>query len=517
MVGAALTVGLLGVPMAAVAQNVDRNDATVLEPVIVTARKTDETLQAVPQSVTVLPGDKLANIPFDPASAIAQGAPNVSLNRQSAGLQYFSIRGVSTLGAPASYADGTVSFNIDGVPQSLMSVSNIMLDIARVEVLHGPQGTLWGSNALGGAINIMPNQPDGVREIRLGGEFGSDSYSMGEAVLGGQIIPDTLNGRLALRFAHQDGTVPSVNTKDLNEHDVAAFRGGLRYVGFENTTITLSADYMQNEGNPPFTLLRGAPGFPISGILSEPELKMSHGGVTLKAEREFSRFTLTSISAYQRNSLKSWTDTGDSLISAATGFPAISSRAHVVDKEDIYSQELRLNSRQGDPIRWVVGASVMRTEGTRACAAVNCAPFPYFNTVTLDTMIDATNFGVFADLSAPFAQRWELSIGGRLSFDDIDINRNNSLGVPGLIGSNSTSQDYPTGRVALSYEWSDDVRAYASVSRGHATRVFPLYDYPVNGVVAEPYPAATGRTYEGGLKANLFDNRLYAEANVFRQ
>ncbi|WP_279608903.1 Plug domain-containing protein, partial [Burkholderia cepacia] len=123
-------------------------ESTVLEPVTVTARKTTERLQDVPESITVLQAKTLKESPFDPGVAIAGHAPNVQWVSRATGSQWFSIRGVSSLGTPANYSDGTIAFNVDGVPNSMMSASNMLLDVDHIEVLRGPQGTLWGSGRL---------------------------------------------------------------------------------------------------------------------------------------------------------------------------------------------------------------------------------------------------------------------------------------------------------------------------------------------------------------------------------
>lgn len=490
-------------------------DVTVLDPIVVTARKTSEDLKNVPESITVVPPESLMAAPFDPGAAIARNSPNVQWINRAAGQQFFSIRGVSSLGTPVNFSDGTVAFNIDGVPNSMMSASNILLDVNRLEVMRGPQGTLWGSNALGGAINVVTNQPDGKREIRATSEIGTNGYRMGEMVLGGNIVPNALDGRMALRFGHQDGDVRSMFTDDLGKRDIAAFRGGLRFTGIDQTTVTLTGSYLRDQGNAPFYLLRNAPQFPLSGTLTEPKSMTTQGGTTLTVEREFDAFRFTSVSAYQHNEIDSKTDNTDKLLYDRIGFPAFSSRGRLNDKENILSQELRLNSLEGSPIRWVMGASVTRTEGRRACLGTQCAPPPYFDTITMNTDLNSTSLGVFGDTSIPFAERWEFSIGGRLNHDNIELKRRNSLGVAGLTGSNSTSQTYPTGRMALSYKWSDQIRTYVSLARGHATRVYPLFGYPVNGIVPDPYPAATGWTYEAGIKASLFDDRLELDASVY--
>lgn len=489
----------------------ETENTTVLDPIIITARKTDERLQDVPESITVVSPEDLTAAPFASAPAIARNSPNVQWVDRGAGTQFFSIRGISSLGTPLNFSDGTVGFNVDGVPNSMMSASSVLLDVNRVEVLRGPQGTLWGTNALGGAINVVTNEPDGERDIRFTTEIGSNGYRMGEAVLGGNIIPGALDGRMAVRFGRQDGDIDSLFTEDLGKRDIGAFRGGLRFTGLENTTITLSGSYLSDKGNAPAILLRDTPGFPISGTLTEPYAKTTHGDVTLKVEHDFDQFRFTSISAYQGNESERWSSFADKLVFDKIGLPAIPGVGGTIDKENIYSQEFRLSSLEGDPIRWVVGASVVRTEGSRLCDALQCTLPP--NTTTAS--IDSTNLGLFGDISIPFAERWEVSAGARLSYDDIDAGFTNALNLPGLTGSNSTTQTYPTGRLALSYKWTDDIQTYVSVARGHSTRVYSLLPSVVNGVLPDPYPAATGWTYEAGVKASLFDDRLQIDGSVF--
>ena len=512
----ALILSVSGIEPAAAQENARptgqaSDNVTTLDTIIITARKTDERIEDVPESVTVVSSEELSATPFASAPAIARNSPNVQWVDRGAGTQFFSIRGVSSLGTPLNFSDGTVAFNVDGVPYSMMSASSVLLDVNRVEVLRGPQGTLWGTNALGGAINVVTNEPDGVRDIRFTAEVGSNGYRMGEAVIGGNLIPGALDGRMAVRFGHQDGDIDSLFTEDLGKRDIGAFRGGLRFIGLENTTVTLSGSYLSDKGNAPAYLLRDAPDFPISGALTEPYAKTTHGDVTLTVEHDFDRFRFTSISAYQRNEGGRWASLADKLVFDEVGLPAVPGIGGTVDNEDIYSQEFRLSSFEGDPIRWVVGASAVRTEGSRLCDAMQCALPP--NTTTAS--IDSTNLGLFGDISIPFAERWEVSAGARLNYDDIDAGFTNALNLASLTGSNSTTQTYPTGRLALSYTWTDDIQTYVSVARGHSTRVYSLLPTVVNGVLPDPYPAATGWTYEAGVKANLFDDRLLIDASVF--
>ena len=391
----------------------------------------------------------------------------------------------------------------------------MLLDVDHIEVLRGPQGTLWGTNALGGAINVVTKQPDGTRDVHVTTEVGEHGYRMGEAVLGGNIVPGQLDGRMAIRYGHENGDISSRYTDKLGKRDIGAFRGGLRFTGLDDTLITVTGNYLHDQANSPLYVLRSASQFPTSGILTEPDLKTTQAGATVTVEHFFKNFQLTSISSYQHNKLESELDLVDKLVYDAIGFPASSNVGHSTDQENIFSQEIRLNSLEGAPVRWVVGASAMRTNGIRWCSSTQCAPPPYSGSVAMKSNLDTTNLGLFGDVLIPFANRWEFSIGGRVSHDNIEMKQDNSLGLASLTGSNSTSQTYPTGRVALSFKWTNDIQSYVSVARGHASRVYPLFSYPVDGIVGNPYPAALGWTYEAGVKADLLSHRLQIDASVY--
>jgi iron complex outermembrane receptor protein len=470
-----------------------------------------EEVQQAPKSVTILSPEILNAAPFTLGPAIAQSSPNVSWVRSNPSTQTYSIRGVGSVGSPQSYADSMVGFNVDGVPNSLISASNILLDVARIEILRGPQGTGGGSNAVAGSINVFTHQPDGKREVRFTSEIGSNGYRMGEAVVGDNLIPGTLDGRMAIRFAHQDGDIRSLFTDDLGKRDIRAFRGGLRFTGLEDTIFTLTGSYLKDEGNSPFYMLRNAPNFPISGTPTEPNNKTEQSGVTLKSEHDFENLKLTSISAYQRNTFTNRSNLSDKLVYDAVGFPFFSLIGTAVDRETRYSEEVRIGAKDGDPWRWTLGGSVIRSEGGRSCDSAQCAPIP----ITTDAAIKSTHTALFGEATLPVAQRWEIFAGGRLNHDDIVQNYTNSIGLPFLTSSNSTSETYPTGKLALTYKWTDETRSYVSISRGHGSKVYPLFPAINNGVLPDPYPAATGWTYEAGFKTETVDRRFGLEGSIF--
>ncbi|MFM0047137.1 TonB-dependent receptor [Paraburkholderia sediminicola] len=486
------------------------DDTASLPPVKVTARKTTERAQDVPESITTIGSDVMRTAPLDPAVAIMQNAPNVLWNNWAANQGFFSIRGVSSLGGPVNNSDGTVGFVVDGVPASMSGLSNVLLDVDRVEVLRGPQGTLWGSNTLGGAINVVTNQPDGKRDVHVTTEVGSHGYWEQEGVVAGNIVPDELDGRAAVRLSHYGGDIGSVYTDRLDAQRVQAFRGGFRFRSSDGTVATLTGSYTHDDGNSPFFLKQTASD-PVSGTLTEPQQDTTQSSLTLKIEHPFDKFTLTSISGYQQNKLDANTNVTDQLVDEALGIPSayiVSQPVLTDDRERIFSQELRLNSVEGGPYRWVVGVNANHTDADRWWSSSNLTPTQHTNLTTL-------NLGLFADGSVALDDRWTLSIGGRVSHDDIHVADSNAADLAALSGTNSTSQGYLTGRIALNYKWDDQAMTYISIARGHSSQLFPLYNTPVNGQVADAYPAASGWTYEVGTKLDLLAGKLQLDGSVF--
>ncbi|WP_198680185.1 TonB-dependent receptor [Cupriavidus agavae] len=487
-------------------------DVATLPAMTVTARKSEEAPLDVPQSVTVIDSDSLGAAPLDPQAAIVQGSANVVWNTWSGAQGFFAVRGISSLGAPVNNADGTVAFNIDGVPTSMLGLSSPTLDVRQVEVLRGPQGTLWGSNALGGAINVTTNRPDGERDFHVKTEVGSHGYRLGEAVMGGNLIPDALDGRLAVQVANSNGDINSLATDRLGQRDVRGARGGLRWHDGTNS-VSVTGFYAKDRGNAPFFLLKDSSGFPVSGTMTMPTQDTQRGGTIVKIEHAFDSATLTSITSFQQNRVSNYVDATDSLVYAEAGIPAAfltSTPGFTDDKENLYYQEIRLNSLAGGPVRWVAGGSASYSDAER-----HWGNGLQQNPTWHDTRLKTRSFAMFGDATIPFGNQWSLSLGGRLNNDAIDMDVRNIQRFPGASGHSDTSQTYLTGRMSLAYTWSPVLMSYASVSRGHAMRIYSLYGTAANGALADPYPAATGITYEFGTKVDLFDKRLQLDGGVF--
>ena len=274
--------------------------ATELPIVTVTARKREEAAQAVPISLTVLDPQAAAGAsPTDGNAGLARSTPNLAF--ADSGGQFgnlFVIRGVGSF-APLSADDTSVVMYLNEVPRSVYGTPPTLLDVDRVEVMRGPQGTLFGRNTQGGAINVVSHAPVFKPEFSATGEAGTHGHALGE-VVANTPLSDTLAGRLAVRYTNQDGTVPNVLSGGRNGRtQVGAARGSLLWLPGDDTTVTLSAFHDRRESDAPRFIWRQNPAFPQSAVSPATDIRWRDTGASLKVEHDFEHLRLTSLTSYQ--------------------------------------------------------------------------------------------------------------------------------------------------------------------------------------------------------------------------
>jgi iron complex outermembrane receptor protein len=196
-----LTAVCLGAPLPSLAQG-------MLEEVIVTARKTEESLQSTPVAVTALSESMLYSMQVTEIGDLSRTSPNLSILQGGTGssaLVFTSIRGAGQV-APGGGSDSAVGTYIDGVYYARPTGGNLnMLDVSQAEILRGPQGTLFGRNTTGGAINIVTNNPTGEFDGYIMGEAGDYSLYRGEGMINVPIMGEELAARAAVRYVQHDG------------------------------------------------------------------------------------------------------------------------------------------------------------------------------------------------------------------------------------------------------------------------------------------------------------------------
>lgn len=499
------------------------------DPVTVTARKRQENEQDVPISMTVLKGARLDISPIGSNAGLARSVPN--LNFVDIGGQapnFANIRGVGSF-SPVSSDDTSVVFYVDEVPQSVYGVAPVLMDIDRIEVLRGPQGTLFGRNTQAGAVSIIPRRPVFDREFALTGEIGTDRYGFSQLVANATIVPDKMAGRLAFRWANAGGDIPNIvaGGKD-GAQQIYAARGTLLFTPGDRTEALLAFNYAHDRNSSPRFLLRDATDFPVSATDPRTKIVGTTFGFTLRVQHRFKSLALTSLTSVQRNRSTQLFDPTDGLVfSAMTGLPSSFFNVPYSDVVDLtigetsYLQELRLSSLPESKVAWTVGVSFYRTETStdRDGHAVTPA-FLSLNGIQANDFT-TNSYAAFGEVVVPLFDRLKATVGLRATHEDKRASyRFDGDGLPGVVPSFaddlSLSDTFLTGRVVLSYQWTPAIMTYASVARGHVASGFPAI--AVNsaaGQPEEPFPASKSWTYELGFKSTFFAKRLTLNGAFF--
>lgn len=500
-----------------------------LPPITVTARRREENAQEVPIGMTVLQGDRLTASPIASNADLARLAPNLSfvdLGGQSP--NFANIRGVGSF-SPVSGDDTSVVFYVDEVPLSVYGVAPSLLDIERVEVLRGPQGTLFGRNTQGGAISIIPRRPSFDREFSTTGEIGTDGYALGHATANGAIIPGLVAGRLALGWSRFGGDISNIAAGGRDGAlDIGAARGALLFTPGDRTEALLSFTYGRDDSHSPRFLLRDAADFPVSATVPRTHVAAETYGVSLRIRHELDAFALTSLTSIQRNRSTQDIDLTDGLVFArVTGLPARlfntpgADFAHLRMGETTYLQEFRLSSLPESRTAWTLGAHAFRSESfaDRDARAVTPA-FASANGIQANDFT-TSSYALFGEVTLPVTDRLRVTLGLRATHEDKSASyRFDGNGLPGVArffaGDLGLRADFLTGRAAVSYDWTPGFMTYASIARGYVSAGFPAI--AVNSAIGRPeeaFPASRSWTYEIGFKSTLLGGRLTLNGALF--
>lgn len=517
------TVLLLSVPVAALSTpsraqeaQADDQDGTLLDTIVITARKRSEVEEKAPVSATVVKPEQMPPSSLDPGAEIARQSPNTNfIDYTRFGENFLNMRGVSTLGSPLNSFDSTVGFSIDGVPTSVSGFAPPLLDVEQVEVLRGPQGTTFGRNALAGSINVVNRVADGVRGYRIDGEIGEHGHAFVQATGGGWVVPDLLAARGALRLQKYDGDIRNPYLgEDLGDASIGAGRGTVRYTPGDSWTIDVTGTYSRDKRANPAYVLYDHPDFPISGEDVKPEnlRKIAQGTVNIR--KDLDKVSFVSTTSYQDIKIKNYGDFTDAYfyggylgVPPQFMFDPSTDKISTDEKERLFTQEFRLNSAEGAPVQWVVGTSYIHSDyDFHREAATNF--FPTLNG-TFDNQLTSETYAVFGDATVPLGEHWKVSGGLRLAHDRQSFEGDYiTNGFPGTLPffhqEGEVSDTYITGRAALAYEWTPDVMSYGSIARGYSSGGFEKSaQYAPFGIASPPFEPAKGWTYELGSKANI--------------
>lgn len=524
------------VPTLAFAQSAAEDVA--VEEVTVTARRREESLKDVPVAVTAVTGERLAATGAVDITTLQQSTPNLTVQvaRGSNSTLISFIRGVGQQDPLWGFEPG-VGLYIDDVyiarPQA--AVLDVF-DVQRLEVLRGPQGTLYGRNTIGGAIKYVTAKIEGDPELKLKGNLGS--YDQRDFIASGKaMVNDYLGLGLTWATFNRDGFGKNLNTgAEHYDKDVVAARGTVELTPTENLFFRLSGDIVTDRSNPRHGH-REVPalnvlGQPIAGGAVLPDVYDTRAGsgdknhveargVSFLGEWKASdTITLKSISAYRAGETEGTIDF-DTLPERLLDIPA-----RYNDHQ--FTQEFQL-LYTSDRLQGVFGLYYLNAT---AAGAFDTVVGQANLTIATAGHVDTKSYSAFADVSYDITDQLSISVGGRYTKDKKtgQVYRQNFTGlksplfgnptaVAGLLRSNFTSSDtYErfTPRVSVSYDITPDVTTYASFSQGFKSGGFDMRaDAILTPTSVNGYDPEKVDSYEAGLKGNFIDGRLTLNSAFF--
>jgi len=485
---------------------------TGLEEIIVTAQRRAESLQDVPIAVTALTSTALANAGVDATRDLPQMVPSVQITRSGPSGLFF-IRGVGTTNA-ASGEEGANAVYIDGVYLGDLSQTiNYFNNVERVEVLKGPQGTLFGRNATGGLIHIITREPGPV--AKMDGKIGIANYDTisAQAYVGGP-LSDAISADIAVTSLHQnDGWGRNLTRKTKNNvNDYQGIRSKIVAQPLDALKVTLAGDYFASSDNLALGW-RIADGIVGTGGFTGPNghdttanhdalTKLRLWGISLTGELDLGFASLTSITGYRKTRNTSRFD--------VDGGPLNLVNIDYQASGQTFQEELRLASNETEPFSWQAGLFYLRSKAATD-QNQNGAAFAVQSLREIDIVSSLTtkSYAAFGELTYALTPTTKITGGLRYTKDVRDFNGNQTLtllnGVQLPTSSVNSDLKYSefTYRIALRQDLSDAIHLYASVNRG-----FKAGSYSLQSPTSPPVKPQYIMAYEGGLKSEFFDRRL---------
>lgn len=518
------------------AQN-DEGDTPVIDEILVTAQKRQQVAQDVTTSLFAVTGDSLRSAGIDSLDGIRDLAAGVEIVSSSPGLVQIAIRGVTNLGPGAFEATSAIGYYLDETPLSgalstqMPEVS--LWDTDRVEILRGPQGTLFGEGSMGGTIRVITNKPDPQAFYsRVSGEFASVRGGDTGATVRGLVNIPVVADELAVRanYSRTSGLgwidVPDLDLTDTNDTGQTDVRLALGWMPTDRLNVDLSYVYQNLDlGNISGSTSPGvidpraqAPGAgPIVAL--DPE-DNEYGVYNATVRYDWSSVTLESITSYFDNDHKAILDLSPLapfFFDGETG----DIRSNVNSSVQVFAQELRLVSKGDNWFDWIAGAYLKSNDRIYGEALINIVPG--FGIDDLAHIVNETNIdsvAVFGEADYALSDRWSVQFGGRYYRDDRKKSTL-SLATSALFGTVEGDLDLLDGsdsdfapRLALT--WTGENRlVYFSASKGFRSGGDNDFVALYPNQIKPTFGPEEVRTYEIGVKSVLARGRVQLNAYAY--
>lgn len=516
----------------------------VMGDIIVTAQRRESTVREVPFSIVAFGGEQLRTQQVFSAASLVTTTPGITINTADKSLSIVAIRGnVSTF--RTATLDTPVAFFVDDVYYVFNNdLNSNFYDVSRVELLRGPQGTLFGRNVVGGAIAVITNNPDMSGTNYYGQVTGGNAgYLRTEGAFNTVLAEDKLAARVAFSTERSDGLISTPHQSgNYGETDSYAVRGKLLYTPTDTLKVVLAGDYSYTSGN------GGAIALGIGGpqvvpatfgnfvnrqwtnndYATSPYNQRLRGGY-LRGDLDLFGGTLTSISGYRMNDSYALNDD----VPVATTTPVFGRAQRVKNRS--FTQEVRFASAP-NRLSYVVGAYFLSADvstnnifyysplpGSAVAAAVR--PNPSITNINRVQSGNVRSLAAFGEATFAVTDRLSVIAGGRYTDDrkQIDYHAYSNtdpgtipgFGFPGeVFASGGKSWDAFTPRFSVKWKPVDQVNLYATYAKGFKSGGFVDNAYRNPTIPLDPEKATN---WEAGVKSRVFHNMLDFNLSVFRQ
>lgn len=552
------------------------------EDIVVTARRRNESSQDVPVAIAVIGGDHVDATGSFNVGRLQQLTPTLQFYSSNPRNTAVNIRGIGVpFGLTNDGIEQGVGIYVDDVYNSRVASATFdFLDVAQIEVLRGPQGTLYGKNTTAGAINITTNQPTFDFEGKAEVSIGNYSFKQAKAAVSGP-LSDTVAARIAVSSTSRRGTIYNISTSQwIQSQDNLGLRGQLLWKPAGRLEVVLAGDYSeqapsccgtvyvrtattQRAANRQFAALAAAQGYApastdpfdrLTDLDGELKARNKIGGASLRVKWDLGPGELTSITAWR---FWDWDPSNDRDF---TGLPIVT-RSQNPSQQDQYTQELRYNY-SGRTVDFVVGAFAFHqhidTQGTEqqgsASTRWNIAPTSsLYDTGVLDGLIARntvylknTSAALFGQLSWKVTPEWTIQPGVRLNYDEKEGYYQRRVfdgsGAELLLNDTNTYTAVQSAQLAIyapqeiaprfsdwnfsydlttSFKAAPDVLVYATYARSFKSGGINLNGVPTDSTyraisAAETVKPESVNHYEAGIKTQFWGRRATLNLAAFR-
>lgn len=500
-------------------------DDAGLGDIVVTAQRRSETLQNVPVAAVAVNGAALVQRGIRDMKDLGIISPSLKIDTPYGNTSpKITLRGIGS-GSFNFNTETTVALYVDEFVMNPVSAKlGQLFDVDRVEVLRGPQGTLYGKNSTGGAINYITRRPDGT----TAGDVTATVGRFGQYEISGGVqapLSDELSVRVAVNRRYRDGyQVNSFTGDKVKDRDDWGGRIGLRYkTDTVDAYLKVFADRshtdgffintygVNGDGSSTPTGVNPNTGYTPSAKIDNvafdhaPRSDIDNRGATLNMDIDLGGLTLTSISGFLHSVGHISADQDGSPVNAVA--------VEFNNKADQISQELRLSSPTGDAFSWIAGASFFHQK----LKLDDSFLLPLFGLppVRLLTNEKTTSFAGFVDATYRFTDQLSLVAGVRLTSDKKTFRHQTGFSLIGPFAVDDSKRwTEPTYRIGVNFQTTPSTLLYASYNRGYRSGAYDV-GFPTTTEQFDPANPEFVDAFEAGVKATLFDRHLRIAADVF--